>query len=214
MMEGEGECGGVVMIKRAEIDNRAPFRSVKEAVALFGDKVLAGELYTTKLKEMHGEASGNGSSRLGTVTAELEETKHSLVKAREESMAMANCLSSLKEELERTKRELQKMKDREATEKIMMEFEMEDVKVVPDSTKFEVRKTQTSNEQGTEFQKKRYVTFANPPSLAQVIVPQGVEKLERHPSLRKKKKKPLIPLIGGIFSRKKGCPEIASPTSP
>ncbi|GMJ14885.1 hypothetical protein HRI_005157700 [Hibiscus trionum] len=100
------------------------------------------------------------------------------------------------------------MKERETTEKLMMEFEIEDVKVVPDSTKYEVDKTQT------EFQKKRYVTFANPPSLAQVIVPQGVEKLERHPSLRKKKKKPLIPLIGGIFSRKKESPEIASPTSP
>lgn len=59
-----------------------------------------------------------------------------------------------------------------------------------------------------EFQKKRYVTFANPPSVSHVMLPQqghGVEKLERHPSLRKKnKKKTLIPFIGGIFSRKKG----------
>ncbi|KAJ4841569.1 hypothetical protein Tsubulata_037106 [Turnera subulata] len=202
---------GVVVLKRAEIDTRAPFRSVKEAVTLFGEKVLAGEIYASKLKEVHVEATedGEGSSKLGTVTAELEETKQSLEKAREQSTQMANCLSSLKEELERTKRELQQIKELEIRKQVMRESGVEDVKIVEDSTtKFEVKRQTSSKQEAVEFQKKRYVTFANPPSLAQVMIPQGVETLERHPSLRKKKKKPLIPLIGGIFSRiKKGNPQ-------
>lgn len=165
---------------------------------------------------MHGGASENGHGpwRHGDVTSELEETKQSLEKAKEESVVMATCLSSLKEELERTKRELRHLKKRES-EKRHMETEIEDVKVVEDSTKFDV-KTQTSDEEGMEFQKKRYVTFANPPALAQVVIPQGVERvlLERHPSLKKKKKKALIPLIGGLFSKKKGSPEVAPPRVP
>jgi len=163
---------------------------------------------------MQNGASENGYDhlRLG-ITSELEETKQSLEKAKEESMVMANCLSSMKEELDQTRRELQQLKQRESEKPVETETEIEDVKVVEDSTKFEV-KTQTSNEEGMEFQKKRYVTFANPPSLAHLVIPQGVEKLERHPSLRKKKKKPLIPLIGGLFSRKKGSTEVALPRVP
>lgn len=165
---------------------------------------------------MNGEnGNGHGPSRLGNVTAELKETKQSLQKAREESELMANSLSSLKQELERTKQELRVLKDRES-EKPQIESEIEDVKFVEGSRRFEIR-TQSllsgddiNQEAGSfELQKKRYVTFANPPSLAKVMIPQGVEILERHPSLKKKKKKPLIPLIGGIFSKKKASPEVA-----
>ncbi|TKY45516.1 WEB family protein [Spatholobus suberectus] len=203
---------GVMLVRKAEIDTRAPFRSVKEAVSLFGEKVLAGEVYAsaTKLKKIESGVNENGVeySRIENVEAELEETRENLQRAKEESMVMAHCLSSLQEELERTKQELQQLKHR-GTEKHPVESEIEDVKFVENLTTFEVRSSRFDEEK-MGFQKKRYVTFANPPSVSHVMLPQhGVGKLERHPSLRQKKKKSLIPLIGGIFSRKKGSQEVA-----
>ncbi|KAL2522246.1 WEB family protein [Forsythia ovata] len=208
-MDGDKGMMMMMMKKGAEIDTSAPFRSVKEAVVLFGERVLAGEVYVNKLKEMQDGTSEYVPSRVGSMKAELEETKNNLKKAHEESMLMASCLSSLQQELEQTRRELHKLKERES-EKQAINLDIEHLKFVEDSTIFEL-KTQKTDER-VEFQKKKCVTFANPPSVAQVMMPPHGDAavLERHPSLKKKKKKQLIPLIGGIFSRKKsGSSEIA-----
>ncbi|KAJ0466712.1 hypothetical protein HanIR_Chr14g0675251 [Helianthus annuus] len=172
-------------MSRSEIDTSAPFKSVKEAVALFGEKVLAGELSANKRKEKVP----------GPVIIELEETKQRLEQAQEDRMLMATCLSSLQQELERTKCELQQLKE-------SSNIVEEDVKFIQD---VEVN----TSHSGVEFQKKRYVTFAKPPSVEQVMIQScDATVLERQPSLKKKKKKPLIPMIGGIFTRKKNIIQV------
>ncbi|ESW29914.1 hypothetical protein PHAVU_002G109000 [Phaseolus vulgaris] len=197
----------MVIMERTEIDTRAPFKSVKEAVMLFGEKVLVGEIYANKLKEMQVE--GSAQTRGGAMAAELEETKQSLEGAREEASMLVQRIKSLKKELEQTKKELEETKARE--KRLLqrrVDPEIEDLKFIANATNVEI-KTQ-SNEETVEFQKRRYVKFASPHALAHVIPNKG-ELLERPPSVKKTKRKPLMPLIGWLFSKKKESHEIDSP---
>ncbi|CAN7054664.1 unnamed protein product [Brassica rapa subsp. trilocularis] len=212
-------------MKRAEIDTTAPFKTVKEAIALFGERVLASQVYSNHLKVvspilfsiylfdfeimaiplMKKQMEGEKLEDPAKIETELEETKHNLKRAKEESMQMRNSLSSLKEELERTKQELQKLR-------VVPEEPVTKVDDTVFKTKFEVLVPDdgliSTSPRLRTMSEKRYVKFLNPTTDDNngTVVDMF---LERHPSMRKKekktaKKKSLIPLfMGGIFSKKK-----------
>ncbi|MCE3051668.1 hypothetical protein HAX54_050474 [Datura stramonium] len=220
----EKEEGLLVVRGRVEIDMRQPFRSVKEAVMLFGEKVLAGEIHAKQLQQVQtkGSSAEQNQSKFGAARVELEETKQSLQKAKEEGDFMAHCLESLREELEQTRREIQQLKTREVLpQQLKVPLSDSDHEIIHEELKFiEQRpsskvevKTQTGEDDDDdgeiEFEKKRSVKFASPPLLTKVINvnKEDVKKEgEKSPSQLKKKlkRKPLIPLIGAFFSKKEG----------
>ncbi|XP_071731262.1 WEB family protein At3g51220-like [Rutidosis leptorrhynchoides] len=200
---------GVVVRGRAEIDTRRPFKSVKEAVILFGEKVLAEEVYHgQKLKQaviVKEENNHQYRTKVGAIAAELEETKQTLEKAKDEDKCMAYYLASLKQELEETKFELKQLKLRSEPCYAPFDKEIQEIKSTNKNHPEIEDGDHESDDDDYGFEKKRSVKFASPPSLTKVMV-EAPKIQETSPSSleTKAQRKTKIPSFGRIFSLKKG----------
>ena len=84
----------------------------------------------------------------------------------------------------------------------------EEIKFIANATNVEIKRQTDDDDNEETVQKRRYVKFASPHVLAQVI-PNKDELLGRPNSIKKGKKKPaLMPLIGWLFSKKKASYEV------
>ncbi|KAL6494489.1 hypothetical protein OROGR_031289 [Orobanche gracilis] len=175
------------------IDTSRPFRSVKEAIATFGERFLAGEIYTPKHFTFPEKETpffspspriDRDPHRNRTSPRPMNDTSY----GHEMMTSLSETVKKLEAELEEAKNELKLLKERE--------LENEAALASLNAELHRKRDEFLKMESGTNSRK-----------LAQILS-IGDEGLfiggEKEKKVKKKKKKPIIPLVGDFFSRKKG----------
>lgn len=204
------------------VDTSRPFRSVKEAVAVFGERILVGDSYSSSPKpcaDVPLPEIGTWESLPSPTTTVKEEKEHVL-----------NTLKKLEAELEETKEELRLLKEREEdTEVALASLSAELHKNMSKLAEAEAaaaaakaaatRRIAMGCESGrieeemkrSELKMKR-IEETESPTLAQILsfgdkIGYFGGKMEK----KKIKKKPIIPLVGDLLFilKKKGSPELA-----
>ncbi|XWS62425.1 hypothetical protein CRYUN_Cryun06bG0009600 [Craigia yunnanensis] len=200
---------------RSNIDTSRPFRSVKEAVAVFGERLLVGEIYTPKPYT---------NSRPPSQEITWYSPSHQNRKEDDHQQGVLDALKKLEAELEETKTELKLLKERESETEIALaslnaelhknmsklaEAEAAAAKraaTTPRTMSFEMGKGEDiarEEERNRELMKR----MENNPTLSQILSigeKEGYFGGKRERKLMMKKKKPVVPLVGDWLFKKKG----------
>ncbi|CAA2960182.1 WEB family protein At1g75720-like [Olea europaea var. sylvestris] len=191
----------------SKVDSSRPFRSVKEAVAIFGEKFLAGEIYSPKPFTFPRQETPYFSP----TPQNLQEPSWKSSPSPQDSIysnenSLVDTVKKLESELEETKTELNLLKERESeTEVALASLNAELHKNMSKLAKAEADMAAKAATAAVASSRSAETSQ----SLAQILsIAEEKEKLftgrKREGKVMKKKVKPIIPLVGDLFSRKKG----------
>ncbi|XP_030539376.1 WEB family protein At2g17940 [Rhodamnia argentea] len=220
-MEDQHLCQKLPIDYHANVDTSRAFSSVKQAVAIFGERLLAGDMHSPKphnspKPEVDTSWSFSTPSPMGQLPPREE--------AEGEQHALSNSLKKLEAELAETKLELKLLKERESeTEVALASLNAELHKNMSRLARAEAAaaakaaatRRSIDFERGTgadameeqEKMSEMVIRMENSPTLAQIL---SISEMGDYSGCVKEKKmmkkKPIIPLVGDWFSRKKRSP--------
>ncbi|XP_074587428.1 uncharacterized protein LOC141843268 [Curcuma longa] len=193
---------------QGEVDTTRPFRSVKEAVAVFGEHLLTGDASSSH--------KVTASSKVDTTSRPILSSPNLVPKPVCSSVSSSpnsyhssttiNFVRKLEAEVEEIKQELIHMKERESqTARTIATLRSQ---VQNRVSKLEATESVQPVDQWQEYRTTNLEErFEYLPSLRQVLSIVGMEDQDQFGRRRVKpqKKKPIVPLVGDMFSRKKGA---------
>ncbi|PPD71178.1 hypothetical protein GOBAR_DD31935 [Gossypium barbadense] len=173
---------------RSNVDTSRPFRSVKEAVAVFGERLLVGEIYTPKpytySRPPSQEITWFSPSPLSRKEDDQESIHH---------QGVLDTLKKLETELEETKAELKLLKERESETEVALA-----------SLNAELHKNMSKLARAEAAAAKMAAETTTPRTILSIGEKEGYFGGKRERKLMKKK--PIVPLVGDWLFKKKGSP--------
>lgn len=216
---------------RSNVDSSRPFRSVKEAVEIFGERILVVDIYSPKpftlpQKEVPlfapspRERSFKSSSENSCIDRIYEKFTNEHGSNYGDETTLSDMIKKFEAELEETKAELKLLKEKEAEtgvalatlnaelHKNMSKLAMAEA----DAAGKAVSASRTTPVRGeitrVEEKKREEFLWSKSTSLAEILRLGDKEGLFVEKKLKDRKvvmkKKPLIPLVADLFSKKKG----------